>query len=317
MNSIKNYNVNYMKFNFSSKKMHFLNDITEEVFVINLLSNKLRRNYIIMLMKKYKINFTLVIVEPIPTHLYDILNQNKKLTKSELGCTLSHMWCLNKIISDNMTSAIIFEDDIIFHKNFKQMITNIFQLQTYDFLLLGACDFSFSKMNFEFVNKNGLYRPHPSSIKVYGAHAIYYSLQGAMKMFDYINENIYFIDRNFHCIFKHFPNTSFICYPNLIVSDISTTNIGHNYPFFSENEKKYYLDCFQDFQFNDYNFFYLSLFKNLHSPLLTILETDTYEIYMNRLIKLIFKKKEEQLALKKRLVYDFFTLNDIKFILNF
>jgi glycosyl transferase family 25 len=317
MNSIENYNVNLMKFHFPSKKKHILNEITEDVFVINLLSNKLRRNYIIMLMKKYKINFTLVIVETIPNHLYNILNKNKKLTKGELGCTLSHMWCLNKIITDNLKSAVILEDDIIFHKDFKQMCTNIFQLQTYDFLLLGACDFSFSKMNFEFVNSNGLYRPHPSSLKVYGAHAIFYSSQGAKKMFEYINENIYFIDRNFHCIFDFFPNTSFICYPNLIVSDISTTNIGHTYPFFSENEKNYYLDCFRDFQFTDYNFFYLSLFTNLNSRSLSILETDNYEIFINKLIEVLFPNIEQQIILKKRLSCDFFTMNDLKLILNF
>jgi GR25 family glycosyltransferase involved in LPS biosynthesis len=317
MNYIENFNVNLLKFNFSFKKQHIINEKTEEIFVINLLSNKLRRNYIIMLMKKLKINFTLVIVEPIPIHLFNILNKNKKLTKSELGCTLSHMWCLNKIISDNLQSAIIFEDDIIFHRDFKPMFQNIIQLKKYDFLLLGACDFSFSKININNVNNKGLYRPNPLSSKVYGAHAIYYSLVGAQKMFNYINENIYFIDRNFHCIFDYFPETSFICYPNLIVSDISTTNIGHNYPFFSNKEKNYYLDCFKNFQFTDYHFFYLSFFNNLNSQSLNILEIDNYEIFIDKLINILFPIKEEQNILKKRLVYDFFTMNDLKFLLNF
>jgi hypothetical protein len=187
--------------------------------------------------------------------------------------------------------------------------------QSYDFLLLGACDFSFSNINFEYVNNDGLYRPHPNSIKVYGAHAIYYSCNGAIKMFETINENIYFFDRNFHCIFNYFPETSFICYPNLIVSDISTTNINHIYPFFSENEQNYYLNCFNNFQFKDYNFIYLSFFTNYQS--LSILETDTYEIFMNKLIELLFINKEEQTELKKRLVYNFFNLNDLKLILYF
>jgi GR25 family glycosyltransferase involved in LPS biosynthesis len=268
-------------------------------------------------MKKYKINFSLVIVEPIPNHLYNILNKNKKLSKGEIGCTLSHMWCLNKIISNNLKSAVILEDDIIFHKDFNQMCLNIFEKQTYDFLLLGACDFSFSKINFEFVNNNCLYRPHPSSLKVYGAHAIFYSLQGAKKMFEYINENIYFIDRNFHIIFEYFPTTSFICYPNLIVSDISTTNIGHTYPFFSNHEKNYYLDCFNDFQFTDYNFFYLSLFEKLNSQTLSNFHIENYEIFINKLIELQFPNIEHQNILKKRLSFDFFTMNDLKIMLNF
>ena len=310
-----NYKVTSIKIIFStSQKKHLLNKFSEEIFIINLITNKLRRNYIMILMKKYKIDFTLVLVEPIKEKLYLKLNKNKKLTKSEIGCTLSHLWCLNKIIKEGYQNAIVFEDDIIFHKNFSNLFSNIMKKHTYDFLLLGACDFSFSSTNYKNV-VDGLYRPDPNSIKVYGAHAIYYSLLGAQKMFEYTYQNIYFFDRNFHVLFEYFPETSFICYPNLVVSDISTTNLNHYYPFFSESEKSYYSNCFQFFSFEDYAFIYLSIFENhLKIP---ISSNDTYESYYTKLIELTFKDKSQQEEIKKRSVLNFFNVKDLQMLLLF
>jgi GR25 family glycosyltransferase involved in LPS biosynthesis len=313
--SSDDYKVNYLKIVFSSKKKHAINQYSEEIFIINLSTNKIRRNYIMMIMKKYKINFTLVLVEPINNNLYNIINKNKKLTKSEVGCSLSHMCCLNKMIKEEIKNAIILEDDIIFHKDFQNMFSKIMKKHNYDFLLLGACDFNFSKMNYENVTEEGLYRPKSNSPKLYGAHAIYYSIKGATRMFEKINENLYFFDRDFHIMFNYFTDTSFICYPNLVVTDISTSNLNHNYPFFSETEKKYYLDCFIDFNFKNYHFLYLSLLRLNH--VITIKENDTYETYLEKLIQYTFKNPELQIDIKNRLVMDFFDLNDLQFLLTF
>ena len=44
------------------------------------------------------------------------------MTIGEVGCYLSHMWCLQDIVKNNYNNAIIFEDDIIVHKNFHLFI---------------------------------------------------------------------------------------------------------------------------------------------------------------------------------------------------
>ena len=50
-----NYKVTSIKIIFStSQKKHLLNKFSEEIFIINLITNKLRRNYIMILMKKLK-----------------------------------------------------------------------------------------------------------------------------------------------------------------------------------------------------------------------------------------------------------------------
>jgi hypothetical protein len=262
-------------------------------------------------MKKMKLNFYLVLVDHITQDIYDALNINKTLSKGEIGCTLSHLWCLNKIIKNKQKNAIIFEDDIIFHRNFKKLFTKVYNPDI-DFLMLGACNFSFYKMNKDSV-VNNMYSIDELSTRVYGSHANFYSLNGAKLMFNYRCSNMDFFDKNYHYIFNKLKNKSFICYPNLVVSDISTTDINHPYPFFSIAEENYYNKCFVNFKFTDYYFIYLNIIlKNKNIP---IEKNDDYKSYMNKVIYNYFYNDNLSNKIKDRLVWDFFTIEDIKNII--
>jgi len=308
---VKNYNVTETNI-VNTKNPKFINRVVDKIFVINLKKDVLRKNYIIVLMQKYKINFTLITVEKINIELYQKISINADITIEESGCLVSHLWCLNNIIKNKHKNAIIFEDDIIFHKQFHSLFKRIYN-PTYDFLLLGVCDFSFANINKSNVNNN-LYIPHKTSINVYGAHANYYSLKGAKKMFDLKIKNPSFFDSDYHSMFQYFINTSFICCPNLVVSDISTTNLSHTYPFFSIYEKNYYDKCFVNFKFNDYNFIYLDIIHKNKD--IQVLENDTFETYMTKIIYYTFYDREKELNVKNRLALDFFTIDDIKHIQN-
>jgi len=356
----------------NTKRKNFINTRIKKIFVINLADNTIRRNYILLLMKKYNINFSLVVVNRINDKIHSIVG-NTKITKDELGCTLSHLWCLREIIKNNYENAIIFEDDIIFHKNFKEMFMEIFK-NDYDFLLLGACDFSFKSLNKDMLfeetidthqsahrvkllidsdkssvsddektvmeqpehnineddipqdlkekseeimihktvgNKHkNMYRPHENSVKLYGAHANYYSLEGAKIMYEHRCRNISFFDKDYRLMFDKFENSSFVCYPNLVITDITCSNLQHSYPFFSKSEELYYINCFDNFKFTDYNYIYLDIiFKHKG---VKIREDDTYESYMTRLIKYQFSSAKERDIIKKRIVLDFFTIADLE-----
>jgi hypothetical protein len=116
-------------------------------------------------------------------------------------------------------------------------------------------------------------------------------------------------------MFDYFIETSFICYPNLVVSDISTTNLEHKYDFFTNDENYYYTSCFKNFNFCDYNFIYLSIIsKNKH---IIITKEDNYESFLKKIIENTFKNLEQQYEIKSRLVMDFFDIKDIKFLLYF
>lgn len=289
-----------------------INKKVNKIFVINLLEDKFKRNYIVSLMKKYKINYTLVIVNRISTNLYKLLHQNNPLiSSSELGCCLSHLWCLYQVIKHHYRNAIIFEDDIILHKNFIKMFLKIYN-PYFDFLLLGCHDFSFSETNYKNV-KNNLYRPELNvNSKLYGAHSNYYSLKAAKRMFEIRISEISFFDKEYILMFNYYKDSSYVCYPNLCVSNVTDSHLNHKREILSNLEKHYYFKCFINFNFNNYNFIYI----NLLSELVQITDNDTYESYIEKCLYHYFYDIESMNIVKKRLTMDFFTINDILNILN-
>ena len=312
-----------------------------------MIEDEIKRNYIIILMQKYKINFTLVIVERITTELYKSLTDNSRtlISKEELGCCLSHLWCLSQIIINNYENAIIFEDDIILHKDFENEFINTYNNCTnnnnkLDFMLLGAHDFNFSKNNFKYV-KNKLYRPdEPGSNSLYGAHANYYSLKGAKAMFQIRTSILSFFDKEYMLMFNYFKKSSYICYPNLVVSNVSMSALNHKREILSQTEYEYYNKCFIKFNFNNYNFIYLNLIvKNLliqlinsnditvdsstntpkEHPILNLAgykidESNDYESFIDNCLYHKFYDLSKINMVKKRVVMNFFTLYDMKMI---
>jgi GR25 family glycosyltransferase involved in LPS biosynthesis len=322
---VKNYKVKIININNNEndepKKINEFNKIIKKIYVINLLEDEIKRNYIIILMKKYNINFTLIVVEKITPQIYDSFLNNSSIliSKNELGCCLSHLWCLYHIIQNNHENALIFEDDIILHKNFinefvmthKNCTSNN---KTLDFMLLGAHDYEFSNKNYRHV-KNKLYRPDETSKHLYGAHANYYSLKGAKAMFKIRTSIISFFDKEYILMFHHFNNSSYICYPNLVVANISTSTLNHNHELLSKKEYDYYNKCFVNFNFNDYNFMYINLLDiNLLQK-----EDETLESFIEKCFQNTFKNEADKTSavniIKKRINTQFFTLEDIKMIL--
>ena len=308
---LDNYKVHLTSYKRNEERKSILNQYTENIYVINLKKDSIRRNYINVLFKKLNIEYTLVVVEPISEELYSLLRgKEKQLSKSEVGCSLSHLWCLKHIIQNKYKGgAIIFEDDIVVHKNFESMFESLFKKKRFDFLSMGACDFDFFDINCKNV-VNGLYQPClKNSKRCYGAHANYYSLVGAKYIFKLKSLFFSFFDNNFSNIFKHFPTSAFITYPNLFVTELSTSNINHKYHFYSSNEDYFYSNCFTDFQFQDYRFLYLCMVQKLVG----------YERNNNNIYQLLYNtlddipiEEEKKVSLIQRIDFDFFTCKDIQ-----
>jgi len=309
LKSLKEYNVKVFKINNDNDNKNFINKNLDNIYVINLKDNLLRRNYIIILMKKYGINFKLVVVDRLTDEIYKnmkIVNEN--LSKEEIGCCLSHLWCLKNALKKKYNKIIIFEDDIIFNKKFLNLFERLMTNKCYDFLLLGRCDFNFNTLNSKYV-KDGLYRPDPKSKMLYGAHANYYSFEGAKKMFELKINHFSFFDSDYLSMFYYFKDTSHICYPNLVVTDLSTSNLNHSYYLLTAMEKNYYMNCFHHFCFQDYNFIYLDILDK-HKDI-KISKEDNYESYMNKLINCYFFMDIERKEISNRIVKNFFTINDV------
>ena len=319
---LDNYKVHLTFYKRNEERKSILNQYTENIYVINLKNDITRRNYIKTLFKKLNIEYTLVVVEPISEELYSILHGNEKqISKSEVGCSLSHLWCLKDIIKNKYKSgAIIFEDDIVVHKNFESMFKQLVKEKQFDFLSMGACDFDFFDINYKNV-VNGLYQPCLNNSKrCYGAHANYYSLVGAKYIFKLKSLFFSFFDNNFSNIFKHFPTTAFITYPNLFVTELTTSNINHKYHFYSSNEHYFYSNCFINFQFQDYRFLYLCMIQKLTSyyemnKTKFELNNNIYQLLYNTLNDIPIEE-EKKVSLIQRIDLEFFTCKDIQTIMD-
>jgi len=116
-------------------------------------------------------------------------------------------------------------------------------------------------------------------------------------------------------MFLQFKNTSFICSPNLIVCELSTTNLHHTYPYFTNHEADFYQSCFEKFQFNDYQFIYLDIIYNALHLNIKLTDKDTYESAYHRFIDAFFNDEKKRNAIKKRVISGFFTINELKYIM--
>jgi len=315
MENIKEYkhlNINIKNSNYKSEKSSKLNKINEvvsKIYVINLFEDIRKRNYINVLFKKYNIDYNLIIVDKIDKKIYDKLVDKNQVSVSELGCCMSHMWCLMDIIKNNYKNAIIFEDDVILSKTFTESFLHILKKNPkLDFLMLGAHDYNFSQIHYKNV-KDGLYRPENKFKNLFGAHANYYSNAGAQKMLNIRALNLSFFDNDYNLLFNTLPN-SYICYPNLAIANVSESRINHEKKFFTDYEIGYYNLCFNNINLNNYNLIYTNL---LDLSLLS--NDDTVSTFINKCVKNVFNGNKASFIFK-RFVLDFFTLSDLKNILS-
>jgi len=308
---INDYNVSRKLYINDTVNQLFINKYINKIYIINLHNNTLRRNYVIKLMEKYNINFELIIVPTLSNEEYEIIN-NKSINLGEAGCYLSHMFCLNDAIINEYQKIIIFEDDIILHKQFHFLFENITSHFDFDILMLGCNDFQFRKLNCKFV-ENNLYKPHINTKFLYGTHAIMYSSKGLRELFTSRVNTPTFMDNNLIEFSNKFRSTFFISYPNLVLTDFSQTNLDHNFWITNKLKEKYYLkNCFDDnFNFTDYNFIYLKPLE-----LSTVVDfSKSYAENMMNILKLFFYNNINNAnIIYMRLVYDFFSLQDLEVI---
>jgi GR25 family glycosyltransferase involved in LPS biosynthesis len=311
---INNYNVNRILFTNDIENKLYINKQIGHIYIINLDSDRLRRNYVIRLMEKYKINFELIIVPTLDDSTYNSIGNNK-IKIGEAGCYLSHMYCLNDAIKNNYDKIIIFEDDIILHKEFHSIFEENMEQNEFDIFMLGASDFSFSKCNNSFVNKKKLmYRPNIQTVYLCGTYGILYSNKGYNTVFNVRLENATFMDDNLMQFLECFPNTFYVSYPSLVAVDVSDTNIDHHFWITKPlRDNYYYKNCFNNqFEFSNYNFIYLKLLKD-YVVNTNLSYEDNILAMIDKLFKNDLKKKE---IIKKRLEVKFFTTNDLNFMIN-
>lgn len=313
---LNNYKVELIKVNKYNTNEHILNCLP--IYIINLSTDIIRRKYIKFLMNKMKINHTLVIVNKIDDEFYnEFLKTKSNLDRNRLGCVMSHLYCIRECINSNYNKFLIFEDDIIFHKNLSKLLTYEVINQSYDMLMLGAIDFSLklNSQNAKIIDKENAISIYNPSRMVLGAHANIYTLQFAKDFFKYKMENaVTEFDTDYMKFYK--THTISVCLPNLIICELSTTNLGHHFGPISKNQNAYYLGkAFpSNFTYKEYNYItinFIEFTNNVEVMLLNDFEK-IVDLYIEKCRQCDEDLKEK---LKDDLLNGGYNLNDLKNII--
>ncbi|WP_426577120.1 glycosyltransferase family 25 protein [Xenorhabdus stockiae] len=102
-----------------------------KIFVINLKSNSERRLTIQQQADALNLDIEFIDAvygiqlsdDEISQLVYDY--PECRLTKGEIGCALSHLFIYKKIISENISCALVLEDDAVLSNNIKRVISDI------------------------------------------------------------------------------------------------------------------------------------------------------------------------------------------------
>ena len=125
--------------------------------------------------------------------------------------------------------------------------------------MLGACDFSMAKNITTF--KDGLYYP---LLNVCGSHANLYSVSFARELLAYKTAKLTSYDSGFGHLYK--SHTIAVCWPNMVICELSTTDINHNYsPLYPKRYQRYLKSCFATrLDYANYDMFLIKFLIYVH-----------------------------------------------------
>lgn len=149
----------------------------------------------------------------------EILSKYNKINKYEIGCMLSHYNIIKNAKKNNYKRILILEDDICFAENFNEkfnkFISNI--PNNYKLLYLGATQHNWKDIEYE----NEFYYAEGTDGTF--AYSITSKLYDTILNTDEVNNKP--IDYKLWDIQKNFYKECFVCYPNIIIADVSDSDI--------------------------------------------------------------------------------------------
>ena len=222
-----------------------INQYIDKVYCINLVKNNKKLDNCLNLFNKHRIDCEIIRVNELDKVNYfnkilklyekEEIYQKKFFIKKngELGLTISTILCLLDAYRNNLKNIIIFEDDILIHKNLED---EMFKLKDIildkDYVYLGASQHSWHKLKI-ISNKN--YYEYNKSNPSTGTFAIFLNkkmIEIALK--EYL-KMIYIVD-NLNILIKEKLKIITI-FPNLVISDVSESDIREKRNFESHLDR--------------------------------------------------------------------------------
>lgn len=311
-NIISNYNPTIINYTHGDINDSILNNYP--IFIINLKDNLERRNYINFLMCKMKVNYNLLMVDKIDYETYNKLGKkNIKTDKNKLGCIVSHLFCIKLCIDSNYNKFIILEDDIIFHKQFNELCTLDLLNLDFDMLMLGACDFNLNnnkQLIHTHFNNLYIYKPNRQAL---GAHANIYSISFAKTFYEFkMKTPIFEFDADFKKFYQ--KNNIYICIPNLVICELSTTNLNHKFGYNSLEYNNYIKKVFpKEFTYKDYKYITID-FINYVKSYYDSNHNFTLNYIIDEYIKFLNVDEIVKTNLSENLLFSGYSVEDIQYM---
>ena len=246
-----------------------INKLFPTIFVITLVEDYIRQAHLIETMKRIGANYTICYMLRPTTQVYDeYLNNynNKKSTNnalkeisiSELGCVLSHVWVLSKIINKNKLSLVL-EDDIMPIKNFDNALKNIIysipSFQNGDLWMLTANDYHKSTRNIDL--SKSIYVPEKPGGNIYSTGAYCVNTDTAKFLVNKLLTLDKCADHYFLDVFNSYEKSGVLTTP-LFLTDVSHSNIKNRYD--TEQKKNiFFSKCFPELSLDNYDYLPLSV----------------------------------------------------------
>ena len=242
--------------------MSILNVIFDKIFVINLKKDVYKRNNIIHKFKNLNINFfffdgingyeTTEIIKAYNlyknkpfdwegSHRYERDRQKKMIPSlGAFGYLQTWINILNLSKEKSFKNILVFDDDIIFDKNFELKVDNFFKkIKNFKIINLGVSQHIWKNI----IIQDNYYHPiefTDGSFAIGINESIYDEL-----LDDCLKYNISFDSGPVRNIYIKYKSDCFISYPNIVIADLSSSDISSSRNIIEYSNKfKWYLENF-------------------------------------------------------------------------
>jgi GR25 family glycosyltransferase involved in LPS biosynthesis len=195
----------------------------DTIYVINLESDIERRKKIMEIFEKNNINnlaSRVIYFKAIDYRNKSIGNNIKFIgTEGGYGCTQSHLSCIKDAIEKNYNNILIFEDDIIIHKDFLTLWKNIKVPNDWKIIHLGAMQINWTEIHID--KESNFYR----SWKTLGGFSYIINREMFSKFLEYYE--IHGRPNDEICILLQNEYPCYTIFPNLFINNINKSYIRY------------------------------------------------------------------------------------------
>lgn len=198
-------------------------------------------------------------------HIYEMYkskysHEKQYLTKGALGLIASYSTLLHQIMQSTDDSILLLEDDVLFNLNFEENIKKYTsEFETYDIVYLGANQQNWDEVEHE---KNG-YVIHPGFFKwTYGTFAVMLKRPVFEALYlELCSKPVYEHNLPVDCMINVLAEkhgfSVFVCFPNLIIADLQSSDISEPRDMDEWSEKLHWdLDQYETINIKDEESFY-------------------------------------------------------------